>query len=108
MKRVTKRATRSGWAPIEVSFLRKFYRRYDTTWLAKQLKRTRYGVLHKAKRLGLTKVVGGSYKGNKGDRYAYRDFVAAKTTARWLSHGGAVGIRSRTSATRNRRKVVRR
>ena len=80
MKRVTKRATRSEWAPIEVSFLRRFYRRHDTGWVAKQLKRTRYGVLHKAKRINLTKVADGSYKGHKGDRYAYRDFVASKST----------------------------
>jgi hypothetical protein len=94
-----------------LSFLRKFYRRYDTTWLAKQLKRTRYGVLHKAKRLGLIKVADGSYKGNKGDRYAYRDFVASKALklgASLTRRSKAVGTMARTAANRSMRRVVHR
>lgn len=43
------------WSPQEITFLRKYYRFHDTTWVARQLGRTVYSVRYKASNLNIRK-----------------------------------------------------
>jgi len=43
------------WSPQEISFLRKYYRNHDTSWVARQLGRTVYSVRYKASDMSIRK-----------------------------------------------------
>ncbi len=54
------------WNTKEVSFLRKFYRNNETTWVARQLGRTVYSVRYKASSLNICKANPTVWRGCKG------------------------------------------
>lgn len=76
------------WSREEVAFMRKYYRKFETAWCARQMGRTVYSVRYKAVDLGLKKSNPSIWKGNKGSATAFkacckgRKTVARKTTAK--------------------------
>ncbi len=63
------------WTLVEVRFLRKHYRNYETRWLARQLGRTVPAVQRKARSLSLCKAHPTVWRGNRGPRNAFKEFV---------------------------------
>ena len=55
--RHTRRAANGGnvWSRQEIAFMRKYYRKYPTAWVARQLGRTVYSVRYKASDLSIKK-----------------------------------------------------
>ena len=58
-RRTTPRRTRGNggnvWSREEIAFLRKYYKQYPTSWVARQLGRTAYAVRYKASDLSIKK-----------------------------------------------------
>ena len=54
------------WAREEIAFMRKFYRNYETAWIASQLGRTVYSVRYKAVDLHIRKASPSVWRGNTG------------------------------------------
>ena len=67
------------WTPREARFLRKHYRNYETRWLAQQLGRTVAAVQRKARSISLCKAHPTVWRGNRGSKNAFKEFVG-KTT----------------------------
>ena len=66
------------WTRWETRFLRKHYRNYETRWLARQLGRTMIAVQQKARSLSLCKAHPTVWRGNRGSRNAFTEFVGKK------------------------------
>ncbi len=62
------------WTRAEMSFMRKYYRRYETAWCARQLGRTVYSVRYKAVDLSLKKASPSVWRGNKGPSNAFKAY----------------------------------
>lgn len=60
------------WSREEIAFMRKFYRSYETAWVARQLGRTVYSVRYKAVDLHIRKASPSIWKGNVGSPNAFR------------------------------------
>jgi hypothetical protein len=60
------------WSREECAFMRKLYRNYETTWIARQLGRTVYSVRYKAVDLNLKKANPSVWRGNRGQANAFR------------------------------------
>ena len=71
-RRTVGRKVARQWSREEVAFMRKFYRRYETTWIARQLGRTVYSVRYKAVDLSLKKANPSIWRGNRGTANAFR------------------------------------
>ncbi len=71
------------WTRAEMSFMRKYYRKFETAWCARQLGRTVYSVRYKAVDLSLKKASPSVWRGNKGPANAYKAFgKTSRPTAR--------------------------
>ncbi|MBU8934135.1 MAG: hypothetical protein KOO62_09010 [candidate division Zixibacteria bacterium] len=70
-RRTVRRVARP-WTRQEMAFMRKFYRRYETAWIARQLGRTVYSVRYKAVDLCIKKASPSIWKGNKGAANSFR------------------------------------
>ncbi len=70
-----RRAVRQ-WSREEVAFMRKYYRKFETTWIARQLGRTVYSVRYKAVDLSLKKASPSIWRGNKGSANAFRPTIS--------------------------------
>ncbi len=64
----TRRAGNGGnvWSREEVAFLRKYYKQYPTSWVARQLGRTAYAVRYKASDLSIKKARPSVWRANTG------------------------------------------
>ena len=62
------------WTKQEISFMRKYYRKFETAWCARQLRRSVYSVRYKAVDLSLKKANPSVWKGNKGPSNAFKSF----------------------------------
>jgi len=71
--------------------MRKYYKSYETSWIARQLGRTVYSVRYKAVDLSLKKASPSVWKGNRGSNNAFRP-----TTRR------ASGMKTRRPSQRRR------
>jgi len=80
-RRATQRKVSRPWSREEIAFMRKFYRKFETSWIARQLGRTVYSVRYKASDLSIKKANPNVWKGNKGSRNAFSQF-APKTGSR--------------------------
>ncbi len=69
------------WTRAEMSFMRKYYRRFETAWCARQLGRTVYSVRYKAVDLSLKKASPSVWRGNKGPSNAFKAYGSAKKAA---------------------------
>jgi hypothetical protein len=66
--RRTRRATNGGnvWSREEIAFMRKYYKQYPTSWVARQLGRTAYAVRYKASDLSIKKARPSVWRANTG------------------------------------------
>ena len=82
-RRPVTRRTRSRvarpWTREEIQFMRKFYRNYETTWIARQLGRTVYSVRYKAVDLSIKKSSPSVWRGNRGAANAFRKPTSRST-----------------------------
>ncbi len=60
------------WSREEIAFMRKYYRGYETAWVARQLGRTVYSIRYKAVDLSLKKSNPSVWKGHKGSANAFK------------------------------------
>ena len=60
------------WTREEVQFMRKFYRKFETVWCARQMGRTVYSVRYKAVDLGIKKASPSIWRGNKGAANSFK------------------------------------
>jgi len=60
------------WSREEIAFMRKYYRGYETAWVARQLHRTVYSIRYKAVDLSLKKSNPSVWKGRKGAANAFK------------------------------------
>ncbi len=68
---VSQRKVARPWSREEVAFLRKYYRKFETSWIARQLGRTVYSVRYKASDLNVKKANPSVWKGNRGTKNAF-------------------------------------
>lgn len=75
-------ATRNAkpWTKEEIAFMRKFYRTYETAWIARQLGRSVYSVRYKAVDLNIKKASPSVWRGNRGASNAFRRFAPNRTS----------------------------
>ncbi|KAA3631809.1 MAG: hypothetical protein DWP97_12240 [Calditrichaeota bacterium] len=112
-KRVARKVSRP-WSREEMSFMRKYYRRFETAWVARQLGRTVYSVRYKAVDLSLKKASPSVWRGNKGPANAFKKAygsTARKTTRRATTRRSTSRSRSwkaSSAKTRRPRKAVAR
>lgn len=101
--RRTRRATNGGnvWSAQELSFLRKYYRNNETSWVARQLGRTVYSVRYKASDMGIKKSRPSMWRGNQGETQG------RKATGRRQTRKQAWSAKSRRT-TRTRHATPRR
>ena len=78
-RRTVRRVARP-WTREEMAFMRKFYRRYETAWIARQLGRTVYSVRYKAVDLCIKKASPSIWKGNKGAANSFRKSAPKRRT----------------------------
>ncbi len=74
-RRRTTFKTARPWSREEVAFMRKFYRTYETSWIARQLGRSVYSVRYKAVDLNIKKANPSVWRGNTGNTNAFRQFA---------------------------------
>lgn len=81
-KTATRRASNGGnvWTRAEIAFLRKYYRKHETSWCARQLGRTVYSVRYKASDLSIKKASPSQWKGNKGGSVKPTRSTKSRTT----------------------------
>ncbi|MFQ5452935.1 MAG: hypothetical protein ACE5D6_01960 [Candidatus Zixiibacteriota bacterium] len=107
------------WTKEEISFMRKYYRRFETAWVARQLGRTVYSIRYKAVDLCIRKASPSVWKGNRGPVNAFkkprtvgkttRTATRRKTTKRRTTHGWrATTARHSVRRTKTRRTIRRR
>ena len=102
------------WSREEMAFMRKYYRRFETAWCARQLGRTVYSVRYKAVDLSLKKASPSVWRGNKGPANAFKAYgksTTRKTTRKAATRRTTSPKRSwRASTTKKRtpRKAVAR
>ena len=71
-RRTAKRRVARPWTREEMMFMRKYYRNYETTWIARQLGRTVYAVRYKAVDLSIKKASPSVWRGNRGAANSFR------------------------------------
>lgn len=67
------------WTREEVAFMRKYYRKFETAWCARQLGRSVYSVRYKAVDLNIKKANPSVWRGNKGPSNAFKSFGTTTT-----------------------------
>lgn len=96
------------WTREEIAFMRKFYRNYETTWIARQMGRTVYSVRYKAVDLCIKKSNPSVWRGNRGTANSFRKPASRST---WKPAHRKVAKRgtTRTKSWRasNKRKPAR-
>lgn len=96
------------WSREEVAFMRKWYRRYETSWVARQLGRSVYSVRYKAVDLAIRKAKPSIWKGQKGPSNAFSKGWSRKSKpARRKTASRRTTSRSRTWRATSRRRVTR-
>lgn len=114
-RRHTSRRVARPWTNEENSFMRKFYSRFETAWVARQMGRTVYSVRYKAVDLGIKKASPSIWRGNHGTANAFkacckgnwRKPVARKTKAT-KRNSRTRTWRATSRRTTSRRKTIRR
>ncbi len=78
-RRTPSRRFARPWAREEIAFMRKYYRNYETAWIARQLGRTVYSVRYKAVDLHIRKSPPSVWRGKKGSPKTFK----FQPTKRW-------------------------
>ncbi len=103
------------WSREEVAFMRKYYRKYETAWIARQLGRTVYAVRYKAVDLNIKKASPTIWRGNKGPAKAFKSptrkpavrKVAKRRTTTKRTYRAATPKRRTTARKTTKRRTVR-
>lgn len=97
------------WTGQEISFMRKYYRSYPTTWCARQLGRTVYSIRYKAVDLNIKKANPSVWKSNgtgtSGKMGGYGRTSGRYSSSRSTRRGSSRGYRAygrRTTGTTRR------
>ena len=116
-RRASQRKVARPWTREEIAFLRKYYRKFETSWIARQLGRTVYSVRYKASDLNVKKANPSVWKGNRGSKNAFspKNTTRRRPTRTTKSRGTnrkrtykATTSRRRTSRTAKPRRRSRR
>ncbi len=78
-RRTMGRKVARPWSREEIAFMRKFYRNYETTWIARQMGRTVYSVRYKAVDLNIKKSNPSVWRGNRGAASSFRKPTSRST-----------------------------
>ena len=98
------------WTREEISFMRKWYRRYETSWVARQLGRTVYSVRYKAVDLRIRKANPSVWKGQKGPANAFskgRAYGSKRKPTTRKTASRRTTTRTRSWRATSRRRVSR-
>lgn len=102
------------WSRQEISFMRKYYRKYPTAWIARQLGRTVYSVRYKASDLSIKKARPSVWRENSAPskrkttrKAAPRKRVTRTTRSRRPARRATATRRKVTRRAKPRRKVTR-
>jgi hypothetical protein len=115
--RRVRRASNGGnvWSREEIAFMRKYYRRYPTSWIARQLGRTVYSVRYKASDLSIKKARPSVWRENtpskrKTTRKATprKRVTSRRTRSRRRPARRATSRRKITRRAKPRRRITRR
>ena len=113
-KTTPRRASNGGnqWTRQEVAFLRKYYRKHETSWCARQLGRTVYSVRYKASDLSIKKASPSVWKGQKAGNVkpaVAKTSRTRKTTTRKTTKTRWASTKKRTTrkAKSTKRKTTR-
>jgi len=80
-QRRSSRKVARQWSREEIAFMRKYYRKFETSWVARQLGRTVYSIRYKAVDLSLHKANPSVWRGQVGPANAFkRNRSFGKTT----------------------------
>ena len=90
-------SSKRNWTLAEIKFLHKFYCRYETAWICRQLGRTVYSVRYKASDLCIRKANPSIWRGNKGKATAFK---ALNNSERY---GRRLAVKRRKPLSRTRR-----
>lgn len=71
-RKASSRKVSRPWTRDEIAFMRKYYRGYETAWVARQLGRTVYSVRYKAVDLSIKKASPKVWKGRTGAPNSFR------------------------------------
>ena len=111
-KATSRRASNGGnvWSRQEIAFLRKYYRKFETAWVARQLGRTVYSVRYKASDLSIKKASPKVWKGHTGDNTPTRATKShtRKPARRTSRTRWAAPKKRNTRKARSTRKTTRR
>ena len=103
--------TSRPWTREESAFMRTWYRRHETSWVARQLGRTVYSVRYKAVDLKIRKANPSVWKGQKGPANAFnkKGRVATRRTKPVSRKTAATRKTTRTRSWRatSKRRTVR-
>ena len=101
--RRTRRASNGGnvWSRQEIAFMRKYYKKYPTSWIARQLGRTVYSVRYKASDLSIKKARPSVWRENASP-------AKRKTTRKATPRKRVVRTTRRRRPTTRRAKPIRR
>jgi len=99
------------WTREEIAFMRKFYRNYETAWIARQLGRTVYSVRYKAVDLNIRKSNPSVWKGNTGSPKAFnrpsrKRFNYPSTPRKTHSRRTPRTWKSRSTSKRNTKRWI--
>ncbi len=104
-QKTTSRVARP-WSREEVAFMRKFYKKFETAWVARQLGRTVYSIRYKAVDLCIKKANPSIWRGNKGPANSFRLTSKRRPTTRRAKTTRKPATR-RGYRANNKRKVTR-
>jgi len=96
------------WSREEIAFMRKWYRRYETAWVARQLGRSVYSVRYKAVDLNIRKAKPSIWKGQKGPINAFGKKTSRRKPTTRKTASRRTTSRSRSWRATSRRRVARR
>lgn len=109
--RTTRRASNGGnvWTRQDISFMRKHYKKFPTSWIAKHLGRTVYSVRYKASDLCIKKAAPSVWRenGSPSRRKTTRKATPRKRVTRWSKTRRTV-TRQASATRRITRKATRR
>lgn len=107
-RRSTARRVARPWTREECAFMRKFYRKFETAWVARQMGRSVYSVRYKAVDLGIKKASPSVWKGNRGSANAFKGWKPARKTTTRKTATTRRNNRTRTWQANSRKRTTKR
>lgn len=96
------------WSREEIAFMRRWYRRCETAWVARQLGRSVYSVRYKAVDLNIRKAKPSVWRGQKGPVNAFSKTSSWRKPTTRKTASRRTTSRTRSWRATSRRRVARR